>query len=187
MLTVDTPGPSCFEYLLYAPRGLWNRWADNRRGWVVEAALRVDPTSAGSCLDADAVRLWMHDDTHLVIVGLSPDALCIVYPDRVSVPLVTTDSLKAYRVEARGRTVRVYVDGRLVLDHTLSERGSGTRALVFGDGNGTREEGTTGSARSYWDYFSYDTTPGFRPSEWVGSAWPPETQRARALRLDPMR
>ncbi len=179
ILTIDTPAPGCFEYALLDPNGVWNRWVSNERGWIVETSLKVDPSSEGSCPsenvgDDDSARLWIHDHTSLVIVGIAPDAVCIVYPDIVVAPFTTTDGFHVYRVESKGRIVRVYVDGELVIDHTLTTQvAGGTRALLFGDGTVGG-----GSNLTYWDYFSYDVTPGFDPSEWEGSAWPANTPEA---------
>ena len=135
ILTIDTPAFDCFEYVLHTPLGVWNRWVSNERGWRVKAKVEVDPASEGSCQDdRDSARLWMHDHTSLVIVGIAPDWVCLVYPDEVVVPYTTTDRFHTYRIESKGRIVRVYVDGELVIDHTLTWRGGGTEALIFGDG-----------------------------------------------------
>jgi hypothetical protein len=97
-----------------------------------------------------AVQIWANDHTNLVIVGFSPDAICLAYPDHVRVPMVTTDGFHVYRIVSRGRRVQVYVDGELTIDHILSWSGGGSNVLMFGDGVG----GTSSLTR--WDYFSYD-------------------------------
>jgi hypothetical protein len=188
VLTINAPGRQCWEYLLFHPAGIWNEWADNARGWIVEASLQVDSSTAGTCPTRRPLQLWMHDGTALVILSITATQVCLDYPDQVVVPRNTGSGFHTYRVEARGRIVRVYVDGKLAIDHTLTWRGGGTRALGFGDGSGVANPGEPASSRSRWDYVSYDTTPDFTAADWQGSAWPPtpvqDAQRQPAV-LEP--
>ena len=141
---------SCMEFSLRDPDGLWHRFVDNARGWIIETSLKVDPATTPQCDFRGSVQIWAHDHTNLLVVGFSPDAMCLAYPDNVRVPMNTTDSFHVYRIVSKGRHVQVYVDGALTIDHTLSWSGGGTVNLMFGDGVG----GTPSLTR--WDYFSYD-------------------------------
>jgi hypothetical protein len=61
----------------------------------------------------------------------------------------TTDSFHVHRIEAKGMHIKIYVDGRLAIDHVLSTPGGGASVLIFGDGN------LNGTSLTRWDYFSY--------------------------------
>ena len=152
ILTIDSPS-SCYEFILWYPNGTWHKLVDNARGWVIEASLKVDPSTEPRCDDRGSVQIWANDHTNLVIIGFSTNEICIAYPDNVRFPMDTTNSFHIYRIESKGNRVQVYVDGDLRIDHTLSWTGGGSNILNFGDGVG----GTT--SRSYWDYFSYNVFP----------------------------
>jgi hypothetical protein len=152
ILTLDSPS-DCYEYILFSPEGIWNKFVDNSRGWVVETSLKIDPITQPECDDRGAVQIWANDHTILLIVGFSTGEVCIAYPDSVHFPMNTADSFHIYRIEAKGMHVRIYVDGDLAIDHTLSFPGAGTEALEFGDG----VSGNTSLTR--WDYFSYRVFP----------------------------
>ena len=152
ILTIDALGAH-HEFILYAPKGEWNRHVSNTRGWVLEARLRVDPASNLEC--GSDLLIWAHDHTSLLQVGFAPGEICIFYPDRVHYPMNTSDGFHAYRIVSRLASVRIYVDGRLAIDHTLSHMGGGTEALLFGDGNAQQAT----KSRSYWDYLWYDVVP----------------------------
>lgn len=153
ILTINSP--TCHEYILFEPKGIWNKYANNNRGWIVEAGLKVDPSTQPACDSSKfgSVQIWANDHTILVIVGFSTDEICLAYPDVVKFPMNTTDSFHIYRIEAKGMHIRVYVDGSLAIDHFLSTPGAGTQALSFGDGT------IFNSSLTFWDYFSYDVFP----------------------------
>ena len=151
ILTIDSQ--SCYEYILYSPKGIWNQLVSNSRGWIIETRLQVDPITQPECDDASSVQIWANDHTILVIIGFSTDAICLVYPDMVRFPMNTTDGYHIYRVETKGMLVQVFVDGNLAIDHTLTTPGGGTPALVFGDGN------IMNTSLTRWDYFSYQVFP----------------------------
>lgn len=160
LLTINSPDLDCNEYLLFYPKGIWNQYVDNQRGWRVETSLKVDPSTQPECDSRGSVQLWINDLTNLIIIGISNNAICIAYPDVVAVATPTTDGFHVYRVESKGKIVRIYQDGQLKIDHALTTPGGGTQALGFGDGDGSFASLTT------WDYLSYDVFPNFNPSDW---------------------
>ena len=155
ILTIDSPS-DCYEYILFPPKGIWNEFVSNSRGWIVETSLKVDPSTQPECNDVSrtgAVQIRANDYTILIIVGFGADEICIAYPDIVHFPMNTTDSFHIYRIEAKGMHIQIYVDGDLAIDHILSTPGGGTQALAFGDGD------INGTSLTRWDYFSYDVFP----------------------------
>jgi hypothetical protein len=159
ILTINSPSPDCYEYFLFHRDGVWHRYVSNSRGWIIEASLKVDPSSFAECADRGTVQIWAHDHRNLIIVGISTHEICLAYPENVRYEMDTSE-VHAYRIESKGRRVRIYVDGELKIEHVLTFRGEGTDILSFGDG-------TFGSnSLSQWDYFSYDIYPNFRSSDW---------------------
>ena len=155
ILTINSPN-DCYEYILFYPKGFWNQYAANWRGWIVEASLKVDPVTQPICdaMQYGGVQIWAADPKILIIVGFSSTEICIAYPEEVRFPMDTTDSFHVYRIEAKGMHVQIYVDGALAIDHVLSVTGGGgTRALAFGDGTAFN------TSRTMWDYLSYDVFP----------------------------
>jgi hypothetical protein len=152
ILTIDSPS-DCYEYLLYSPKGIWNRFVDNKRGWIVEANLKIDPVTQPECDDRGAVQIWANDHTILLIVGFSTNEICIAYPDSVHFSMNTTDTFHIYRIRAKGMHVRIYVDGNLAIDHVLSTPGAGSEVLAFGDGV------VFNTSLTRWDYLSYRVFP----------------------------
>jgi hypothetical protein len=143
---------SCYEFLLNHPKDTWHKYVSNARGWVIETSMRVDPSTQPDCTDG-ALMIWANDHTNLLIVGFSTNAVCLTYPDQVRSYMNTTDAFHIYRIESKGREVKIYVDGKLKINHALSWSGGGSDVLAFGDGNGAKR------SLSYWDYFSYDIFP----------------------------
>ncbi len=116
----------------------------------------MDATNpAEECNDTPgtSLKIWAHDHTNLVIFGFTTEEVCIAYPDNARFSMDTTNAFHVYRIESRGRSVRVYVDGELKINHTLTWTGGGSDVLTYGDGH------ANGMTRSYWDYFSYDVFP----------------------------
>ena len=151
ILTIRSP--SCYEYLLFSPKGIWNKFVSNSRGWIIETSLKVDPSTAPACGDRGAVQIWANDHTILIVVGFSTEEICIAYPDSVHFAMNTTDSFHIYRIQAKGMHVHIYVDGKLAIEHTLSIPGGGTEGLAFGDGD------LLNATLTQWDYFSYKVVP----------------------------
>jgi hypothetical protein len=160
LLTINSPDQDCNEYDLFYPKGIWNQYVSNQRGWIVETSLKVDPSTQPECSSRGSVQLWINDLTNLIIVGISNNAICIAYPDVVAVDTPTTDGFHIYRVESKGKVVRIYQDGQLKIEHTLTTPGGGTESLGFGDGDGEF------ATLSTWDYLSYDVFPHFNPADW---------------------
>ncbi|GEK22040.1 calcium-binding protein [Cellulomonas xylanilytica] len=136
----------------------WTGAAGRLTGWDVDFRMRLGADSTRSCLDEEtgnppATMLWVGDTMDLVHLGFGPGELCLLYPyqDREVIPL-DTRRWHTYHLEARGQQLRLTVDGRTVLDRTLTERGAGTVALGF----------ETFQGSSTWDYVRYDTAPGHR-------------------------
>lgn len=136
----------------------WTGASGRLTGWDVDVRMRLGRDATGTCLDEETgtpppTLLWVGDTMDLLQVGFAPGELCVLYPfeDRQVIPL-DTQRWHRYRLEARGQHLRIAVDGRTVLDRTLTGRGAGTVGLGF--------ETFTGS--STWDYVRYDTSPGHR-------------------------
>ncbi len=153
ILTINSPS-DCYEYILYDPLGDWNQYVDNKRGWIVEANIKVDPSTVPDCsFGSSSLLIWANDRTNLIIFGIIPNEICIAYPEIVHYPMNTTDSFHVYRIETREIHTRIYVDGQLAISHVFSHLGSGTQALVFGDGT------LYNTSLSKWDYFGYNVFP----------------------------
>ena len=138
-----------------AGRSEWTGAAGRLTGWDVDFRMRLGADSTQTCLDDQtgnppATMLWVGDTMDLVHLGFGPGELCLLYPyqDREVIPL--KPRWHTYHLEARGQQLRLTVDGRTVLDRTLTERGAGTVALGF----------ETFQGSSSWDYVRYDTAPG---------------------------
>jgi hypothetical protein len=151
ILTINTPS-DYNEYLLDYPNGIWHKYVSNARGWVVEASLKLDPSTQPTGDGSETI--WVNDHTNLVILDFNPGSVYLSYPDFVQVPMDTTDAFHIYRIESKGTSLRLYVDGQLKIDHTLSQPGGGSNILAFGDGSGGGPPNLT-----QWDYFSYDVFP----------------------------
>ena len=152
VMTIDSP--SCYEYLLWHPFDVWHQYVDNANGWLIEARLKVDPSTVPCPYgDRGAVQIWAHDHVNLLIIGFNPASIGLAYPDVVQVPMNTTDGFHTYRVESKLNRVRIFVDDALRIDHVLTWPGGGSDVLDFGDGVGLYP------SLSYWDYFSYDVFP----------------------------
>jgi hypothetical protein len=157
IMTIESP-VDCHEYELFHPHGIWHRYVSNRRGWIIEAGLKVDPSTNPECDDRGSLLIWANDHTYLIIVGFSTNEICIAYPDQVRAPMDTSE-YHNYRIEALRGRVRIYADGDLKIDHVLTWTGAGSDALTFGDGSEK-------NSLSQWDYFSYDVFPNFQPADW---------------------
>jgi hypothetical protein len=151
ILTINTPS-DYDEYILDYPNGIWHKYVSNARGWVVEASLKIDPSTQPTGDGSEMI--WVNDHTNLIILEFNPGSVYLAYPDFVEVPMDTTDAFHIYRMESKGTNVRLYVDGQLEIDHTLSQPGGGSNILAFGDGSGGGPPNLT-----QWDYFSYDVFP----------------------------
>jgi hypothetical protein len=151
ILTINTPSDFA-EFILDDPNGIWHKFVSNARGWVIEASLKIDPSTQPTGDGSEMI--WANDHTNLVILQFNPGSVYLAYPDFVPVQMDTTDAFHVYRMESKGTNVRVYVDGQLKIDHTLSQPGGGSNILAFGDGSGGGPPNLT-----QWDYFSYDVFP----------------------------
>lgn len=135
----------------------WVGTANRLTGWAVDFRMRLGREVTVSCSEpagaTPATLVWLGDNTELVQLGFGPGELCVTHPyeDRESVP-VDTDRWHRYRVEARGKHVRITVDGRVVVDREFTGTGQGTVGVGFETHQGT----------STWDWFRYDTAPGHR-------------------------
>lgn len=127
----------------------WIGNADNNLGWSVEARVRLDESVTEDCGSSEPAHLWAGDHLTVVMVGFARGQVCLTYPDRVVHPMDTQSAFHTYKLEVRRERVKLSVDGRLVIDHTLSWAGGGTPALMA--------ESLTGI--SHWQYLRYDTTP----------------------------
>lgn len=146
---VLTLGPYGFVGLFDGAPSDWSGNADNNLGWSVEARMRLDASVSEDCGTAEPARIWAGDHVTVVTVGIARGQVCLTYPDQVVHAMDTQSAFHTYRLEVRRERVRLSVDGRLVIDHTLSWAGGGTPALMA--------ESLTGT--SHWRYLRYDTTP----------------------------
>jgi hypothetical protein len=142
------------------PPDVWSRHVDNARGWWVEARFRVDPITPATCAsieDQGGVGMSAGDFNREVRVFVGPTSMCLLtlqYPQTqmVTVPIDSTSAFHLYRVELKRDTVRVYVDGAVVIDYVIPadiQHGSDPH-IRFGNFNELEP------MRSYWDYVSFD-------------------------------
>ena len=157
ILTLNSPAGGCYEWQMDAIGTTWDKYVDDEnRGYVIEASLKVDPSTTPEC-DSDnhgSVQLWAGTHFKSMIIGISTDEICLAYPETVHYAINTTDSFHVYRIESKGPKVRIYVDGQLRINHTLSIFGGTNNFLEFGDGSGGNNASLT-----QWDYYSYDVFP----------------------------
>jgi Ca2+-binding RTX toxin-like protein len=146
---VLTLGPYGHVGLFDGSSSDWSGNADNDLGWTVEARMRLDGSVTEDCGTAEPARIWAGDHLTLVTVGFGRGQVCLTYPVQVVHPMDTQSAFHTYRLDVRRERVRLSVDGRVVIDHTLSWSGGGTPALMV--------ESLTGT--SHWQYLRYDTTP----------------------------
>ncbi|MBO3089746.1 calcium-binding protein [Cellulomonas dongxiuzhuiae] len=135
----------------------WAGSANRLTGWDVDFRMRLGRDATVSCSAENggtpATLVWLGDNTELMKLGFGPGELCLTHPweDRQSIAL-DTQRWHRYQVEARGKHVRILVDGRTVVDRELTGTAQGTVGLGFETHQGT----------STWDWFRYDTAPGHR-------------------------
>jgi hypothetical protein len=154
ILTLESAPPTCNEFVLLGPTGVWNKYVDYKRGWIIEASLQIDPSTPQNCgenFGRSSVQIWAADHRTLTLFGFSTGEICIAYPEQVIYPM-DTSGFHVYRMEKKANRARIYVDGVLVIDHTFSIELNGTQALAFGDG----DRGEPSYSLSKWDYLSYD-------------------------------
>ena len=158
---VLTLGAYGYAMLREQPANDWYGTVDNDRGWTVEARARLDASVTTGCADEPA-RLWAGDHTTVIIVALAAGEVCLTYPETVRVALDTQSAFRTYRLAVRRDHVRLWVDGRPVVDHHLSGSGGGTVALAAESLQGV----------SHWQYLRYDTTPSLPPCTVTGTPGP---------------
>jgi hypothetical protein len=146
---VLTLGPYGYVGLFDGSASDWSGNADNSLGWSVEARMRLDESVTEECGYSEPARLWAGDYLTVVTVGFARGQVCLTYPDQVVHLMDTQSAFHTYKLEVRRERVRLSVDGRVVIDHTLSWSGGGTPALMAESLFGT----------SHWQYLRYDTTP----------------------------
>ncbi|MCD4843833.1 MAG: hypothetical protein K8R25_05020 [Methanosarcinales archaeon] len=146
ILTIDTIGNDA--YLQFDQRNPGSDWfdnVDNSKGWVVEARLQVDDMTE----DDAYLVIWTHDRTWLTQLRIYKDYISW-YPGHTLYYMDTTDTYHIYRIEGKGNSYKVYVNGNLAIDGVVTS-GGGTFTISFGDGHGGTQ------TKSYWDYFRYST------------------------------
>jgi hypothetical protein len=146
---VLTLGPYGYVALFDGSATDWSGNADNSLGWTVEARMRLDESVTEECGYAEPARIWAGDHLTVVTVGFARGQVCLTYPNQVVYAMDTQSAFHTYKLDVRRERVRLSVDGRVVIDHTLSWSGGGTPALMA--------ESLTGT--SHWQYLRYDTTP----------------------------
>jgi hypothetical protein len=140
----------------------WSGTADNNLGWTVEARMRLDQSVNEGCLPDDPAHLWAGDHVTVIHVTFARGQVCLTYPEVVVHPMDTQSAFHTYKLEVRRERVKLSVDGRVVIDHTLTWGGGGTPALMA--------ESLTGT--SHWQYLRYDTTPSLPRCTMLGTPGP---------------
>lgn len=134
----------------------WTGSANRLTGFTVDFRMRVGADATGSCLDPSGTPptlLWVGDTMDLLQIGFSTTEVCLLYPYGEGEPVpLDTQRWHTYRLEVAGQHVRLLVDGRALVDRTLTQVGGGTLGLGLETFRGT----------STWDYVRYDTAPGHR-------------------------
>lgn len=156
---VLTLGPYGYVALREGQPNEWNGSADNSLGWTVETSMRLDPSVETDCTQEPA-RLWAGDYSSVTIVGFGKGAVCLTYPELITVPMDTQDDFHTYRLDVRASSVKLWVDGRQVIDHTLTWAGGGTATVMVESLQGT----------SHWRYLSFDTTVSLPACTITGTA-----------------
>ncbi len=168
VLTIDSPnGGDTFGKGFFwtsqpteNPPDIWTRYADNSRGWWIEARFRVDPLTPDACesiYDPSGVGFRGGDWEREFRLLAGTTRMCLQtlnYPDTrgVIVPIDSTSAYHTYRLEVKHNVARVYVDGALKIDFTVPpEIFHGSDPAVY-FGNNDKVERMV----SYWDYFKYD-------------------------------
>jgi hemolysin type calcium-binding protein len=156
-----TLGPYGYVGLFDESRSDWSGTADNDLGWSVETRMRLDPSVTDECPNMPAL-LWAGDHTTVAQVAFAHGQVCLSYPDMVVYPMDTQSAFHTYKLDVRRDRVKLSVDGRVVIDHTLSWAGGGTPALMAESLVGT----------SHWQYLRYDTTPSLPRCTITGTPGP---------------
>jgi hypothetical protein len=133
----------------------WSRHVSSAQGWVLEARMKLDPSS-DDCYNAG---FWINDRVCCTLMSIYKNKVRIFYPDQLEHAMDTTDTFHVYRIEGKGDTFRLSVDGALAIDYHRSWTGGGNEMLQLGCGSWSDSVSCSGdgTGRSYWDYFSYDT------------------------------
>ena len=159
VLTMSSSGYN--EWIQHDTTSSWFVDVDNARGWIVEARVRIDPTSPSTTGDC-GVGFWIMDLTYLFKVRIHPTTVMISHPVSRSYAMDTTDGFHTYTIQGMGTHLWVYVDSVLRIDEPAAGGGGGTAGLSFGDLGGG------GTSLSHWDYFMYSTT---LDSDMDGDGW----------------
>jgi len=139
----------------------WIGTADNNLGWWVEARARLDRSVTDDC-SMQPAQLWAGDHTTVVTLALAKGAACLTYPELVTHRMDTQSAFHTYRMHVRRDHVRLWIDGRLVVDRRLSWAGGGTPALMI----------SSHQAVSHWQYLRYDATPSLPSCTITGTRGP---------------
>ena len=142
ILTIDSP-----SYLEYTAPDDWINSVSNQNGWIIETKMRLDPTTVDDT--SGSILIWIHDNTYLTQIGFHKDKVFIDYPDYSEHPMNTTSTFHVYRIEGKGQSFKLFVDGKLAIDYKRTVAGGGSQVLFFGDGVWANY------SKSYWDYFFY--------------------------------
>jgi hypothetical protein len=145
LMRIETPG----FYELRAPDSAWHNVVNNATGWEIETRLRIVSSPSVNMM------LWVHDNRHLNILEILPNALRLnrgVNLSYLEVPIPSMSEFRTIRMTGIGNEVDVYVDEAHVVDFTRVNLADGTRGLFFGDGYWSH------ASVSDWDYFRI-TTP----------------------------
>jgi Ca2+-binding RTX toxin-like protein len=133
-------------------RGDWWGTVDNILGWTVSARVRLDSSLASTCDQQDA-QLVLADHTIDVAVSFGTDGVCLRsgYSDVLSHAMDTQSAFHTYRIDVKGASVRLSVDGTQVLSVQSPPSNSFIGAWV--------ELIAVAGRQLHIDWLSYDTTP----------------------------
>ncbi len=155
---LDTQTGGYHEWIFYRqenPQAQWWRHVHPRKGWWIEASVRVEYGPQPECFGG-GLGIWLHDKYNLYKVSFRSDRVLISWPGQHIHLMDTTDDFHTYRIQSLGNHhIQLVVDGEVAIDLEDFEGGEGTQSLTFGDLGGCDAAGVV------WDYFAYDTAaPG---------------------------
>lgn len=137
---------------------LLNWEADPAKGAALEARVKVV-----SCSAPWGVSMMAADGVHEEGLTLFPDRLLLPHSG-LSAPFNTTDGFHTYRLEVKGKDVRAYVDGRLLIDgvgkYTTSAN-AGRNQCSFG----AAASPATGTAIWQWVRYQSEKPEGALPAK----------------------
>jgi Ca2+-binding RTX toxin-like protein len=143
--------------------GDWWGTVDNVLGWTASARVRLDSSLASTCDQQDA-QLVFADHTINVDVDFGTDGVCLRsgFSSVLKHAMNTQSAFHTYRVDVKGASVRLSVDGTQVLSLQAPPSNSFIGAWI--------ELIAVASRQLHVDWLSYDTTPSLPACTITGTA-----------------